>query len=194
MAEPIQFTVGRDVHEELRHKVEDAPIDHAEAVLAVYELLQEAQDHGVLDTLRGVIGAGETLIGKASEYANTPEGIRLMRNLLATVRLLGELDPGMLDAAAKAFSEIRHEAEGKGSESPSILQIFRRLTGPDSRRTAGMLAGFSAVFGREHRASGVDATRATAKRFSRPQNIAPVIAVALGAIVASYWIGRHSSR
>ena len=59
MAEPIQFTVGRDVREELRHKVENAPINHAEAVLAVYELLKEAQDHGVLDTLRGAIGAGE---------------------------------------------------------------------------------------------------------------------------------------
>lgn len=189
MAEPIQFTVGRDAREELRHKIENAPIDHAEAVLAVYELLQEAQDHGVLDTLRGVIGAGETLIGRASEYANTPEGIRLMRNLLAMARLLGELDPGMLDAAAKAFSETRHEAEAKGSESPTILQTFRRFTGQDSRRTLGMLAGFSAAFGREHRASGVNATRITAKR----PNMAPVIAVALGAIVASYWIGRHSS-
>ncbi|MHB8392111.1 MAG: hypothetical protein ACYDBH_21465, partial [Acidobacteriaceae bacterium] len=76
MAQPIRaYTPQRNVHEELRAKVENAPLQHAEALLAAYQLLQQAQDHGVLDTLRGAIGAGDAIVDKAAEYASSPEAI-----------------------------------------------------------------------------------------------------------------------
>jgi uncharacterized protein YjgD (DUF1641 family) len=182
VAEPIRsYTPQRDVREELRHKVETAPIDHAGAVLAAYDLLQEAQDHGVLDTLRGAIGAGEAFVSKASEYANTPEGIRLMRNLLAMTRILGELDPAVLDAAAKILSQHY----GKDSEPPSLWQTFQRMTSRDSRRTLGMVAELSEVVGRAQNAK--EPTRSSYSTVP-----VPVIALGLGAILASFWIGRRS--
>lgn len=149
MAEPIQFKVQRDVREELLRKVENAPTQHAEAVLAAYELLQEAQDHGVLDALRGAIGAGEAFIGTAAEYANTPEGIRTMRNLLAMARLLGDIDPAVLHALTSAYAQSQSAPELHAAEPPSLWQTFRRLTGKDSRRTLAMLAGFTEAFGRK---------------------------------------------
>ncbi len=148
MADPIQFKVQRDVKEELHRKVEDAPAQHAEAVLAAYELLQEAHDHGVLDALRGAIGAGEAFIGTAAGYANTPEGIRAMRNLLIMVRLLGDIDPAVLHALSSAYAQSQRAEESQASEPPSLWQTFRRLTGKDSRRTLAMLAGFTEAFGR----------------------------------------------
>ncbi len=191
MAEPIPiYTPQRDVREELRRKVESAPVDHADALLAAYELLQEAQDHGWLDTLRGMIGAGEAIIGQASEYANTPEGVRLMRNLLAMARLLGELDPSVLDAAAKAMSE-GHRREEKGAAPPSLWQMLQQLTSTDGRRAMATVANFSQAFGRAQN-GGASQKKSSVDRSARGSITTPVIAVALTAILASFWIGRRS--
>ncbi len=192
MAEPIRtYTPKRDVREELRRKVESAPIDHAEAVLAAYELLQEAQDHGVLDTLRGAIGVGEAFISKASEYANTPEGIRLMRNALALARMLGELDPAILDAAAKALSRT-HRNEEEDPRPPSLLQTLQRLTGPDSRRALATAAKFSESFGS---ALNAGPSGSTDQRNARSASgiAVPVVFSAVIIMLASFWIGRRSS-
>ncbi len=192
MAEPIRvYTPHRDEREELRRKVESAPSDHAGALLAAYELLQEAQDHGVLDTLRGAIGAGDAMIGKASEYANTPEGIRLMRNLMAMARLLGELDPALLDAAAKAISESRRKEE-KDAAPPSLWDTLQRLTGVDSRRTLATLASVSQAFGQALDAGSGQRKSASGEPSLRTGISLPVVAVGIAAVVAGFWIGRHS--
>jgi uncharacterized protein YjgD (DUF1641 family) len=190
VAEPIRtYTPQRDAREELRRKVEDAPIEHAAAVLAAYKLLQEAQDHGVLDTLRGAIGAGEAFIGKGAEYANTPEGIRLIRNLLAMARLLGELDPSILDAMTKALSRIHHN---ENLRPPSLLETLRRLTGPDSRRALARVAEFSESLGS---AFSDDRSGFPDERTARSASgiVVPVVFSAAIVMLASFWIMRRSS-
>lgn len=149
MAEKIEFAVRRDVREELRHKLEQAPVQHAEAVLAFYALLQEAQDHGVLDTLRGAIGAGDEFVGKAAEFANTPEGIRTMRNLLILIKLAGEIDPAILRKTAGAVAASLPDSNSERSAPPSFWQLMKRVSGKESRRTLGMLTAFLQNFGRE---------------------------------------------
>ncbi len=191
MAEPIRsYTPQRDVREELRRKVSDAPVEHAAAVLSAYELLQEAQDHGVLDTLRGAIGAGDTVIGKASEYANTPEGIRALRNLVSLARLLGELDPVILHAATKAFAGAHRNVEK--SSSPSLWRTLQRLTGPDSQRALARVAAFSESFGS---ALNAEPSRPSGERKSRSASgvAVPVVFSAVIAMAAVFWIGRRSS-
>jgi uncharacterized protein YjgD (DUF1641 family) len=189
MAEPIRsYTPRRDSREELRRNVESAPMDHADALLAAYELLQEAQDHGVLDTLRGGIGAGEAMIGKISEYATTPEGVRLLRNVFALVRLLGEVDPALIDAAGKAFSR---GVEG-GTAPISTWQALLKLTGQGSRRTLGIIAGAVAAFGETGPVVGSPKICASDRYASRSSITGPVIALGAVAVFASFWIGRHS--
>jgi|GEM_PF-238156 len=191
MAEPIRmYTPHADARDELRRKLESASVDHADAVLAAYDLLQRAQDHGVLDTLRGAIGAGDTIIGKISEYANTPEGVRLLRNLLAAVRLLGELDPALLHAAAKAMSQAK--AEGAGATQPSLLESLRRLTGPDSRRALARVAKFTESFGHAL-SSGQEGS--SSERPSRPGNGAAVPVFLATAVVTLgiFWLVRRNS-
>jgi Cupin len=46
--------VPRDPREALYHRLEKAPLEHVEALLAAYEVLQGLHDRGVLETLRGV--------------------------------------------------------------------------------------------------------------------------------------------
>lgn len=191
MAEPIRnYTPQRDVREELRRKLERAPADHAAAVLAAYELLQEAQDHGVLDTLRGAIGASGALIGKVSEYANTPEGVRLLRNLLAAGSLFGELDPEILHSAVTAIS---HNRQGTISRSSSVLRTLQRLTGSNSRRALAAVAEFLESFGAALGGAGTESARNQGPRKTASGVAVPVVVSAVLLMVVSFWIGRRSS-
>ncbi len=193
MAEPIRtYTPRRDVREELRRRIESAPLDHAEALLATYQLLQEAQDHGVLDMLRGAVGAGEAFISKASEYANTPEGIRVMRNLLAMIRVLGELDPVLLDAAAKALSGSHRNAEEEDLQVPPLLRSLRMLTGPGSRRALAAVAKFSESFGGALSAGGSRPAKERVRRSASGVAV-PVIFSTAMVLGLSFWISRRSS-
>lgn len=192
MAEAIRsYTPVRHEREELRRKVEDAPVDHADAVLAVYELLQQAQDHGVLDVLRGGIGAGSTGIGKLSGYASTPQGIRLLRNLLAAARAVREFDPAILDAAVKAFARSRDNLD-EISRTPSILQSLRRLMGNDSRRALALVAGFSEAFGSALGDSRSETAGLRPSRKMASGAAIPAVASVVLLMAFSFWIGRRS--
>jgi hypothetical protein len=63
MSQPISFkTRRRDFREELRVRLEHATADHAEGILASYEVLQGLHDRGVLELLRGVLGGGDSVL------------------------------------------------------------------------------------------------------------------------------------
>ena len=56
MAKPIPLQLPpRDPREELRSRLDRAPLEHAEALLAGYEVLQGLHDQGVLELLRGLL-------------------------------------------------------------------------------------------------------------------------------------------
>lgn len=195
MAEPIRnYTPHQNAREELRRKLEAAPVEHAEAVLSAYRLLQAASDHGLLDLLRGGIGAGDALIGKATEFANTPQGTRALRNLLAIFRLLGEIDPAILDAAAEAHSRIRRR---ELQEQPqSVLEVLRRFAGPNARRALGMIAEIAnsigaALDGGESR-SEEDHDRGSSPS-GRASGIAVPVVFSTVAVLAGIWIARRSA-
>ena len=63
MARPIGLEVApRDPREELRKRLEEAPEQHAEALLESYELLQHLHDSGVLRLLRGAVSSGGMIL------------------------------------------------------------------------------------------------------------------------------------
>jgi uncharacterized protein YjgD (DUF1641 family) len=61
-------------------RVEQAPAAHAEALLAVYDLLQRLHDRGVLDVLNGALSSGNFILdtvvetGLSSELGKCPGG------------------------------------------------------------------------------------------------------------------------
>ena len=76
MAEPILLNLPpRDPREALYQRLENAPQEHAEALLATYDILQDLHDKGVLDLLKGMLGSGEKVLEIAVNAANTPEVI-----------------------------------------------------------------------------------------------------------------------
>lgn len=77
MARPIPLELPkRDPREELRSRLEQAPLDHAEAVLASFEVLQGLHNQGVLELLRGVLGGGDKILEIVVEATKTPEAVR----------------------------------------------------------------------------------------------------------------------
>ncbi|MGB6304958.1 MAG: hypothetical protein WBF45_14540 [Acidobacteriaceae bacterium] len=191
MAQPIRdYTPHRNEQDEFRAKVENAPVQHARAVLAAYDLLQEAQDQGVLDTLRGAIGAGDAIVDKVSEFASTPEGIRAMRNFLALSRVFANLDPEKVDAVANAITEDQCGSNAPGCEPPSLLKSLQRLNSRNSRRTLATIAAATDAFGKEPDLPKVESVFGSNAGWPPPRIVLPLVALALAG-VAGYCVGRR---
>jgi aryl-alcohol dehydrogenase-like predicted oxidoreductase len=77
MADPLPLKLPpRDPREALYQRLEKAPHEHAEALLATYDVLQGLHDKGVLDLLKGALGSSEKVLQILVDAGNTPEVIR----------------------------------------------------------------------------------------------------------------------
>ena len=130
MANPIPLDIPkRDPREALRIRLEQAPADHAEAVLAAFEVLQGLHDQGVLEALRGILGGGDKILEIAVEATKTPEAIRGIRNLLIVSKTIGSIDPELLEKFTQAIPDaLVGAANAQESEPPGfwgVVGIFR---------------------------------------------------------------------
>ncbi len=92
MARPIALELPkRDPREELRVRLQEAPVEHAEAVLAGFQVLQGLHDRGVLELLRGVLGGSDKILEILVESTKTPEAVRGIRNLLIMTKVVGSI-------------------------------------------------------------------------------------------------------
>ena len=145
MAEPIPLKlVEADPKHEIRCRLDAAPIEHADAILAAYALLQELQDHGVLDLLRGLTAAGGDVITRLSEGVDTPESIAGLRNIVSLLRILGSIDPVVLHDIADMVTK----QETPKSREFSLWKTLRRLGSKETLRGIGAVAYGLQVFGR----------------------------------------------
>jgi len=134
MAKPIELMpTPRDAREELKRRLDEAPVEHADAVLAGYELLQELHASGTLDVLRGALGAGDQVVRHAVGLAVQPEAVNALRNLLLLSKVLGSIDPDVLHRVVSGLSDA---VEPKPEEEPpSLFALFRRMSSKESRRS-----------------------------------------------------------
>src|SRR6202521_292000 len=124
MARPIALELPpRDPREELRTRLEQAPVAHAEALLDSYELLQQLHDHGVFELLRGALGASDKLVETAVDAAKSDESVRAIRNAIILVKILGSINPDVLQGVAVAVSQTLGCYEKPIIEPPSILAL-----------------------------------------------------------------------
>jgi uncharacterized protein YjgD (DUF1641 family) len=148
MAKPIAMKPHpRNAREELQRRLDNAPIEHADAMLSLYELLQQAHDSGTLDLLRGTLGAGDAVLNHAVRLATQPESVRSIRNLLILSKLLSAIDPATLGRMTAALPQIVNEAQAE--EPPSLFAILRRFSSKESRRALAAGAALLEGFGRE---------------------------------------------
>lgn len=174
MAQPIALELPhRDPREELRARLENAPIEHAAAVLSGYELLQGLHDRGVLELLRAAVGSGDKLVETAVEAARTPEAIRGMRNVLILAKMMGSIEPESkkfcrgLSGSSERSESTRRAAAGTlvaleripeqrwpprpGRSEQSAQSLGEKHGGPESTSSGlGVSAGHGTDRGTDH--------------------------------------------
>ena len=152
MANPLQFKVVVDPKRELQRRLASAPVEHAEALLVGYDILQRAHDNGLLDLVNGLVGGRDIVAAKLAEYGKLPGGVAAIRNLLAAGKILMALDPETLDEFSKSIVTATgmHKAETK---PPSLWQLAKRATSEDSRRGLSFMTLMLGAVGRSLRAT-----------------------------------------
>jgi uncharacterized protein YjgD (DUF1641 family) len=149
MAQPIPLEIPpRNPRAELRARLEQAPEEHAEAVLAAYEVLQELHNRGVLDIMRGALAASDDILEKVVDNIRTPEAIRAIRNLLFWRQILGSIEPEWFKGIFQAIPEGIAEATAERDQPVSFFRVLRRLTSKDSLRGLAAAVDFLQAFGR----------------------------------------------
>jgi len=149
VAQPISLEIPpRDPRADLRSRVQRAPEEHAEAVLAAYELLQQLHDQGVLDIMLSALAARDELLEKVVDNAKKPEAIRGIRNLLYWRRILGSIEPEWFQGIFQAIPEGLARATADQQKPVGLFGLLRRLMSKDSLRGMGAAIDFLQAFGR----------------------------------------------
>ena len=143
MARPISLKLPpRDPREELRNRLEKAPVEHAEALLDSYELLHQLHDHGVFELLRGALGASDKLVETAVETAKSDESVRAIRNAIILAKTLGSINPEVLQCVATAASETLGCYEKPVIEPPGLFSLLSQFRHKELRRSIAFINRF----------------------------------------------------
>jgi uncharacterized protein YjgD (DUF1641 family) len=154
MAQPIPLEIPpRNPRAELRSRLEQAPEEHAEAVLAAYEVLQEMHNRGVLDIMRGALAASDEILETVVDNVKTPEAIRAIRNLLFWRQILGSIEPDWFKGIFQAIPEGIAKATAEPEKKIGFFGLLRRLTSKDSLRGLAAAMDFLQAFGRHLQSS-----------------------------------------
>ena len=154
MARPIGLEgMPRNAREDLRRKLEEAPEEHAEALLESYELLQQFHDSGALRLLRGVLRSGDLLLDTAVNAAKSDEAIRGLRNAIILARMLGSINPDLLQGYANAVSETLG-CQKPVVEPPGLFKLLAEFRHPELRRSMALINKFLESFGNQLKTRG----------------------------------------
>jgi uncharacterized protein YjgD (DUF1641 family) len=149
MARPIPLHLApRDPGEDLNSRLQQARLEHAEAMLAGYEVLQGLHDRGVLELLRGALGGGDKILEQVVAVASAPGAIRTTRNLLLLATTLGEIDPDLLSDLTRAIPRALVQAHAEESKPPGLFKLMSTFWNKDFRRGLAAFNDLLVVFGR----------------------------------------------
>jgi uncharacterized protein YjgD (DUF1641 family) len=152
MARPIPLHLPpRDPREELNSRLRQAPLEHAEAVLAAYEVLQGLHDRGVLELMRGMLGGSEKILEQVVAVGSGAESIRVTRNLLLLVTALGEIEPALLGDLTRAIPKALVQANAEEAKPPGLFKLMSTFWNKDFRRGLAAFNDLLVMFGRNLR-------------------------------------------
>lgn len=150
MAKPIALQIQtRDPQEELALKLERAPMEHGEALLAGMKLLQALHDKGLLELARGAVDGGDKTLEIVVDALKTPEAIHGMRNLVILAQVLGSINPDLMEKFAKAVPEaLASAAQAEQSEPPGIIGVLKIFKSKNLRRGLAVVNGLLEAWGK----------------------------------------------
>jgi uncharacterized protein YjgD (DUF1641 family) len=127
MAQAVEFRkfTPENSREDLARRIREAPADHADAILAGFELLEKLHDAGLLSLASGLISAGNNIIDRLAVVADSQQAIVALRAALIFGSILNTLDA---DELHKAMQVQKNDA--------SLFRILIGLTTKESRQVA----------------------------------------------------------
>jgi uncharacterized protein YjgD (DUF1641 family) len=139
MATAVDFRefTPRNSRDDLIRRMEQAPVEHAEAVLAAYALLERLHEKGIIDLVNGLLSAGDTVVERLVDVISSREMVTALRMALILTDLLNSIDPDKLHAVIS----------NAGKETPSLLAIAKQATSKDARRGIAAAVGLMNVLG-----------------------------------------------
>ena len=149
MAQPIPLNLpARDPRAELQLRLQNAPLEHAEALLSAYQVLQGLHDRGVFELARGALGSSDKVIEIIVEATKDPESIRGIRNLIILSKTFGSLEPEILEGFARALPEAIALIKERDARPPGLWAIFKKFTSNSSQRVLFFTGSLLDAFGR----------------------------------------------
>lgn len=148
MAEPIPLEIPpRDPRAELIARLEAAPAEHAEALLAAYDVLGELYDQGLLEIIRAAVASKDDLMRMGAEAITAPEVVRGLRNAVLLLKVLGSIDPSVVRAVTEALPQAL-APQPAVDETPGLLAVMKGFANEDSRRGLAAMQSVLQAFGR----------------------------------------------
>lgn len=148
MAQPLSYiptpaaTRAESAEERLRH----AAASHADAIAAACEVLQLLQDRGVLELMRGALGAGGEVVESVTAAVNTPDATRAIRNFILLTKFFGSIPSHVLNSMALTVVDGSHKK--KAQKAPSLWQLFRRCRQENTRHALSVMLDLAESFGK----------------------------------------------
>ena len=85
---------------------------------------RKLHEHGVFELLRGALGASDKLIETAVDAAKSDEAIRAIRNAIILGKILGAINPDVLQCVAVAAGETLGCYEKPIIEPPGLFSLL----------------------------------------------------------------------
>jgi len=137
MAVDFREFTPRNSRDDLIRRVEQAPVEHAEALLAAYDLLQRLHEKGMIDLLNGLLSAGDAVVERAVDVVSSKEMITALRIALIFSNVLNSIDPDKLHVVVS----------NAGKSAPSLLAIGKQAVSKDARRGMAAAIGILNILG-----------------------------------------------
>ncbi len=155
MARPIAFEPQPyDPREALRKRLEAAPVEHAEALLDSYELLEQLHKSGTLRVLTGALATGDKILETAVDAARSEEAIRAMRNAVLLGKLLASINPEILEGIVAAAGETLGSYKKPVIEPPGLFALLSQFRHKELRRSLALINKFLESLGNQIKLHG----------------------------------------
>jgi len=122
---------------DLVRRIENAPREHAEAVLEAYDVLQRLHDTGALGLLNGLLSAEDTVIDKVTDVVSSKQAVTALRIAMILGGTLTSIDADRVHAAV---------TEAK-TRTPSLWKLLRTACSKEVRKAAGLGLSLAQIFG-----------------------------------------------
>jgi uncharacterized protein YjgD (DUF1641 family) len=139
MAVAVEFRTYTppDSRLDLARRIENAPREHAEAILEAYEVLQRLHDTGAFGLVNGLLSAEDTVIDKVSDVVSSRQAVTALRIAMILGSALTSIDADRVHAAVT-------EAE---THTPSLWKLLRTACSKEVRKAAGLGLSLAQIFG-----------------------------------------------